>query len=69
MPQVSGKGGLDVEPLIQLPCNRFDQSTFAHEGSNGFFGQRRVYLVNTTYRRVKIDLSLVPQFLLQSLWI
>ncbi|MHC4120661.1 MAG: hypothetical protein ACYSWO_24470, partial [Planctomycetota bacterium] len=50
MPQVSGEGRLDFESLFQLPCDRFDQSTFARECPDGLFGQRRIFLVNTTHR-------------------
>ena len=67
MPQVPDEGRLDAKTLFQLPCNRFDQSTFARECRKGLFGQRGIFLVNATHRSVKIYLSLVPQFLLQRL--
>ena len=64
MPQISGKGRLDAKPLFQLSRNRFDQSAFAREDSNGLLGQGRVLLVPTMDRGVEIDLTFVPQFLL-----
>lgn len=67
MPQISDKGRLNAKSLLQLPCDRLDQSSFACERSYGLLGQWRVLLVHTTHRCVKINLSFGPQFLLQGL--
>ena len=67
MPQISGEGCLNAESLLQLSCDSFDQSSFTCERSDGLLGQWRVLFIHTTNRCVKVNLSLVPQFLLQGL--
>jgi len=39
MPQISGKVRFEAKSLLQLPCNRFDQSPFARGSSDGLLGQ------------------------------